>query len=171
MKFIFRIPVDIHSAIVLGICMALTRQQALAWTNNDPIHWHICGQTSNIIRTLEGNQIVDHSDVVGASPVGAAPTTSSFSTWHLASVDWADRDNCKTKRETLKCRVLKCTILEVWQYASPGDTVRAFQFHYLIYNFKGATHARWTFIYSTKIKSIESGPYNSLIMQHYHGML
>ena len=27
-------------------------------------------------RTLVGNKIVDHSDVVGASPVGAAPTTS-----------------------------------------------------------------------------------------------
>ena len=37
-------------------------------------------QTSNISRTLVGNEIVDHSDVVGASPVGAAPTTSSFST-------------------------------------------------------------------------------------------
>ena len=36
-----------------------------------------------------GNKIVDHSDVVGASPVGAAPTTSSFSTEHLASLDWA----------------------------------------------------------------------------------
>ena len=35
---------------------------------------------SNISRTLVGNEIVDHSDVVGASPVGAAPTTSSFST-------------------------------------------------------------------------------------------
>ena len=35
---------------------------------------------SNIVRTLVGNEIVDHSDVVGASPVGAAPTTSSFST-------------------------------------------------------------------------------------------
>ena len=31
----------------------------------------------------------DHSDVVGASPVGAAPTTASFSTQHLASMDWA----------------------------------------------------------------------------------
>ena len=39
-----------------------------------------CHQTSNIIHTLIGNKIVDHSDVVGASPVGAAPTTSSFST-------------------------------------------------------------------------------------------
>ena len=37
-------------------------------------------QTSNISRTLVGNEIVDHSDVVGAAPVGAAPTTSSFST-------------------------------------------------------------------------------------------
>ena len=37
-------------------------------------------QVSNISRTLVGNEIVDHSDVVGASPVGAAPTTSSFST-------------------------------------------------------------------------------------------
>ena len=37
-------------------------------------------QVSNISRTLLGNWIVDHSDVVGASPVGAASTTSSFST-------------------------------------------------------------------------------------------
>ena len=44
-------------------------------------------QVSNTKRTLVGYKIVDHSDVVGASPVGAAPTTSSFSTWHLASLD------------------------------------------------------------------------------------
>ena len=37
-------------------------------------------KTSNIKYTLVGNMIVDHSDVVGAVPVGAAPTTSSFST-------------------------------------------------------------------------------------------
>ena len=37
-------------------------------------------KTSNISRTFVGNNIVDNSDVVGASPVGAAPTTSSFST-------------------------------------------------------------------------------------------
>ena len=37
-------------------------------------------KTYNISRTLVGNKIVDHSDVVGASPVGAAPTTFSFST-------------------------------------------------------------------------------------------
>ena len=37
-------------------------------------------QVPNIGHTLVGNKIVDHSDVVGASPVGAAPATSSFST-------------------------------------------------------------------------------------------
>ena len=37
-------------------------------------------QTSNVRSILVGNTILDHSDVVGASPVGAAPTTSSFST-------------------------------------------------------------------------------------------
>ena len=37
-------------------------------------------KTSNIKHTVVGNKIVDHSDVVGASPVGAAPTASSFST-------------------------------------------------------------------------------------------
>ena len=37
-------------------------------------------KVSNISRTLVDNKIVDHSDVVGASPVSAAPTISSFST-------------------------------------------------------------------------------------------
>ena len=47
-----------------GVCVSLT----------------IYRKVSNIRRTLAGNKIVDHSDVVGASPVGVAPTTSSFST-------------------------------------------------------------------------------------------
>ena len=37
-------------------------------------------QASNISHTLVGNEIVDQSDAVEASPVGAAPTTSSFLT-------------------------------------------------------------------------------------------
>ena len=45
-------------------------------------------KTSSISRTLVGNKIIDNSDVVGASPVGAAPNTSSFSTLHMASMDW-----------------------------------------------------------------------------------
>ena len=43
-------------------------------------HIYIYRKVSNIRRTLVGNKNVDHSDVVGASPVGAAPTTSSIST-------------------------------------------------------------------------------------------
>ena len=37
-------------------------------------------QTFDISGILVGNKIVDHWDVVGASPVDAAPTTSSFPT-------------------------------------------------------------------------------------------
>ena len=40
----------------------------------------IYSQTSNITFTLAANKNIDHSDVAGASPVGAAPTTSSFLT-------------------------------------------------------------------------------------------
>ena len=39
---------------------------------------YVYRQTFNISRTLVGNKIADHSCVVGASPVGAAPTASSF---------------------------------------------------------------------------------------------
>ena len=41
----------------------------------DKSYYH---QISIIRHTLVGNKIVDQSDVVGASPVGTAPTTSSF---------------------------------------------------------------------------------------------
>ena len=72
--------------------------QAIAWTNDDlssvrtisqkKPEWLITKfglkityrKVSNIRRTLVDNKIVYHSDIVGASPVGAAPTTSSFST-------------------------------------------------------------------------------------------
>ena len=46
-----------------------------------------------------GNKFVDHSDVVGASPVGIATTTSSFSTKHWASMDWERQ----VKRLVEKC--------------------------------------------------------------------
>ena len=41
---------------------------------------HAYRQVSDISRTFVVNKIVDHSDVVGASRVDAAPSTSSFST-------------------------------------------------------------------------------------------
>ena len=58
-------------------------------------------KTSNIRCTLVGNKIIDHSYVVGALPVGAAPTTSSFSIWYLASMDLGN-NNCKTRWETFQ---------------------------------------------------------------------
>ena len=50
-----------------------------SWHHNDSVSSDY-SQVSTIRHTLVGNKIVDHSDVVGPSPVGAAPTTSSFST-------------------------------------------------------------------------------------------
>ena len=85
---------QVHCMYILYICLYVT-----VYT----IHWiclikhfircvNVCARAiclyrkiANIRRTLSGYKIVDHSDVVGASPVGAAPTTSSFST----SLDWA----------------------------------------------------------------------------------
>ena len=42
--------------------------------------YEIHRQACNISLTLVGDKIVDHSDVAGAPPVGAAPTTFSLST-------------------------------------------------------------------------------------------
>ena len=48
-----------------------------AGSNHHPLVYY--RHTSNISRTLVDNKLADHSDVVGGSPVGAAPTASSFS--------------------------------------------------------------------------------------------
>ena len=69
-------------------------------------------QVSNISRTLAGNTIVDHSDVVGAAPV--APTTSSFSTEYLASIAWA-KTTARRDEKHLKCWVLVRLILDIWR--------------------------------------------------------
>ena len=42
-------------------------------------HTHTYCHTYNISRILVGNMIANHTDVVGALPVGAAPTTSLLS--------------------------------------------------------------------------------------------
>ena len=55
-------------------------------------------RTSNISGTLEGNKIVDHSNVVGASPVGAVPTTS------LSWLQWIGQR--QLQEETIKTEVL-----------------------------------------------------------------
>ena len=69
-------------------------------------------KTSNMSCTLVDNKFVDHSDVFGALPVGAVPTTSSSLTWHLASVDWAK--TTAEREETFKFGDLVRLILEVW---------------------------------------------------------
>ena len=56
------------------------RKQAYTSCDNLSICPNNYRKISNIRRALVGNIILDHSDVVGASPVGAAPTTSLFST-------------------------------------------------------------------------------------------
>ena len=74
-------------------------------------------QTSNIRRTVVANQIVDHSDVVGASPISAAPTTSSFST---PCLNGSGKDNCKMRQETFQFWDLVHLILAIWWYIPWG---------------------------------------------------
>ena len=59
--------------------------------------------------TVVGNKIVDHSDVVGASPVEAAE--------HLASRGLG-KDNYKMRREIFMFLGLMFLILQVWWYYS-----------------------------------------------------
>ena len=59
-----------------------------AWEPNNP-NLYLYHKTSDISQSLKDYKVVDHSDVVGTSPVGATPNTSLFSTQHLASMDWA----------------------------------------------------------------------------------
>ena len=62
-----------------------------------------------------GNQIADQSDAVGASPVGDAPTASSFLGQHLASMNWP---KTTSRRDEKRVRLgIWCDLhLEVWQY-------------------------------------------------------
>ena len=67
--------------------------------------------TSNIPCILVGKNINDHSDAVGASPVGAARTTSSFS----PGFHGLGNDNHKTRWEASNFGYLVLLILEVWR--------------------------------------------------------
>ena len=61
------------------------------------VHLEYC-KISNIRHTSAGNKLVDHSDVAGTLLVGTAPITSSFSTHHLAPVDWAKTTAGRNKK-------------------------------------------------------------------------
>ena len=79
-----------YESLCWRVIMTLTVKPALQPLNSQPTRptppkktnqktiSHAYCQISNISGTLVGHKIVDHSDVVEASPVGAAPTTSSF---------------------------------------------------------------------------------------------
>ena len=56
-------------------------------------------QTSSIRCTLVGNTLADHSDVVRASPVGAAPI---YIPDLKPGFNGLGKDNCKVRRETFK---------------------------------------------------------------------
>ena len=68
-------------------------------------------KTSNIIHTLVGNNIFDHSDVVGASPVGAA-ANYIFILDLAPGFNGLGKDNCKTRQETFKFWDLMRLILQ-----------------------------------------------------------
>ena len=102
--------------VVVSLCIRLTCKEK--WMVSHCIHTfqvlvHSVNyrQTSNISRILVGDIIVDHSDVVGPSHVGAAPTTSAFSTQHLASMDWT-KTTAGRGGEHLSFGI-RCLILEV----------------------------------------------------------
>ena len=79
-------PIMIDDIKLLYILKKQTKKTLYILARDALIHlWSVCViyiyyQTSNISHTRVGDTIVDHSDVVGASPVGTTPTTSSFST-------------------------------------------------------------------------------------------
>ena len=71
-------------------------------------------QTSYTSRTLVGNKIVDHSDVVRASPVATTPNYI-FILDFTPGFNGLGKDEFKTRWETFKFCDLVCHILESWQ--------------------------------------------------------
>ena len=59
-------------------------------------------QICNIRPRLVGNIMVDHADIVGASPVGIAPTTYTSILNLTPGLNGLGKDNYKTRRETFK---------------------------------------------------------------------
>ena len=77
---------------------------------------HTYCQVSNISHTLEGNKIVDHSDVVGATPVGAAPTNYIFILDLIPGFNGLAKGNCMMRRESFKFWFWVQLILEILRY-------------------------------------------------------
>ena len=75
-----------HNCLIFDMGIPIPGKDGL-YIETRPSRYLMYRKTSNISRTSVSNIIVDHSDVVGASPVSPAPTTSSFSTEHLDSIN------------------------------------------------------------------------------------
>ena len=76
-------------------------------------------QVSNIRGTLVVYWIVDHSDVVGAAPVGARRCSNYIFILHLIlGFNILHKDNWKPRRETFKFWDLVRFILEILRYIS-----------------------------------------------------
>ena len=77
-------PLSVASQVGQGmVCLFWVEPRSLtdSIVLNTTVWWYtMYRQTSNTSRTSIGNILVDNSDVVGALPVGAAPTTPSLST-------------------------------------------------------------------------------------------
>ena len=71
--------------------------------NNSSFSSIIYRQTSNIIRTLVGNKIVDHADRRCYNYIFILDLTPGF--------NGLGKDNCKTRRETFQCSDLVRIIL------------------------------------------------------------
>ena len=79
----------------------------------EPFCYFYHHQVSNISRTLIGNNIVDHPNVVWASPVGVLQLHlhSRLNTW----LQWIGQRNCSTRRETFKFWDSVRLMLEAWR--------------------------------------------------------
>ena len=97
--------IDLHTS-----CRLTSLEQGQQYYYQIPVKYR---KLSNISRTLVGNKIVDHSDVVGASPVGAAPTTSFFNL--TPGFSGLGKDNSMTRRETFMFWEWVRLILESWR--------------------------------------------------------
>ena len=74
-------------------------------------------QTSNIRRTWIGNEIVDHSDVVGASHC----SNYIFILDLTPGFNGLRKGNCKTRRESFKFWDLVCLILDILRHVYMQD--------------------------------------------------
>ena len=92
---------------------SLTYAGVLQW--NTRANSHKYRQTSNISRTFVGNQIVDHSDVVGAAPACRRCSNYIFIPDLTHGFNRLCKDIFKARRESFKSRDLEPLVLDILQ--------------------------------------------------------